>query len=184
MKESTDKHAFWTLRVFKFAHQYQVAQSEHHAASTDACMENSQSDPPNVLAASEAQVEVEQKDPDTVAQPVTSERLHTESSQAPEGHPIETNPVESKDESPDRKSGSQSVSSPSEGQEVENKPPTPGQSAANTSAGQNYVPPVKRFKSVNINKNFLQKNQGTTSAGSSSSAGSTSKQAGAIGASS
>lgn len=46
---------------------------------------------------------------------------------------------------------------------------------------QSYVPPVKRFSAVNINKKFLQKNQSSVAAGSTASSGSSNKQTGAIG---
>lgn len=52
-----------------------------------------------------------------------------------------------------------------------------------TSTTQSYVPPVKRFSAVNINKKFLQKNQPSMAASAGSSSGSAgSKQAGVIGA--
>ncbi|KAL5495599.1 hypothetical protein ACEPAI_1062 [Sanghuangporus weigelae] len=53
--------------------------------------------------------------------------------------------------------------------------------SVSTSATQSYVPPVKRFSAVNINKKFLQKNQtSTTASGGTSSGPSGSKQAGTI----
>ncbi|EJD04311.1 uncharacterized protein FOMMEDRAFT_140309 [Fomitiporia mediterranea MF3/22] len=60
---------------------------------------------------------------------------------------------------------------------AETKPagPTP------TGSTQSYVPPVKRFSAVNINKKFLQKNQSsTTASGGSSPSSTSSKQAGVI----
>ena len=54
---------------------------------------------------------------------------------------------------------------------------------ASTPPTQNYVPPVKRFSSVNINKKFLQKNHPTPSSLSAtgSSVSSSSKQPGLLG---
>ena len=54
---------------------------------------------------------------------------------------------------------------------------------ASTPPTQNYVPPVKRFNSVNINKKFLQKNHTTPSSTGTggSTAASSSKQPGLLG---
>ena len=55
--------------------------------------------------------------------------------------------------------------------------------STSTSGTQSYVPPVKRFSAVNINKKFLQKNQtATTASGGASSVSSSGKQPGTLGA--
>ena len=55
-------------------------------------------------------------------------------------------------------------------------------SASASGTTSNYVPPVKRFSAVNINKKFLEKNQSASGAsGSHSSASTSNRQIGPVG---
>lgn len=72
--------------------------------------------------------------------------------------------------------------SPEEGQKVATESGDITSTPVSSAPTQNYVPPVKRFNSVNINKKFLQKNQATTSLSTTgSSASSSSKQTSSLG---
>lgn len=147
-------------------------------------MDITESAPSNVVASPGTQVELEQKNPDIVPEPrpVTSEQQYTESVQGSEVSPAADELVAAKDDVSDSKLDAQNGSSPTEGQDSETKASTSsGQTAVNSGSANHYVPPVKRFTAVNINKAFLQKNPALSSSATVNSSSSNNKQSGPIG---
>ena len=137
-------------------------------------MENNDPESNSTSVAHEGTDKVERSAPSTSV---------TESTTSPTSAPGSN--VGSHEEVVAAREGSTQAREPSESQ-PESRDATPAEAKAAgatlTSATQSYVPPVKRFSAVNINKKFLQKNQtSTTASGGTSSTSSGSKQAGTIG---
>lgn len=148
----------------------------NRAASTDACMENNDNQTAVTSVVPKGLDEVEHEAHPTGVSAKTLDAAsskgveeasgHGDAGVTKEGLPQEKDTIETQSEAQDATAAESKAS---------------GSGA--TSTTQSYVPPVKRFSAVNINKKFLQKNQSSTAASagtSSSSAGG--KQAGVIGA--
>lgn len=160
--------------IFSYTPTAIAASTLYQAASFDVCMENKETE----IAVSSVTVNG-QVDGTHEARQQSEDITFTSSPDAPTKHAHDESAklIEPEAARPDGESAKGSAEQSRE-TSAERKPA----SASASTAAPSYVPPVKRFSAVNINKKFLEKNQSVTGAsGGHTSASSSSRQSGPVG---